>query len=396
MTLFDNVPLAPPDPVLNLNVLFKNDSNPKKVNLGVGAFKTDHLQPWVFPAVREAEKHIFDLHLDHEYLPIEGCNIYNKLSLELILGPSFEHHDRISIFQTVGGTSALKLAADFLVRFGPKTIYISDPTWPNHRNIFTNTGLLVKTYPYYDIDKGHFCYSEFLNAIDQMEEGSVILLHGACHNPTGVDPTNHQWQEIAKKIKNKNLLPFFDSAYQGLAMGLEEDAFAMRFFAENFDEMIIASSYSKNFGLYGERAGSLIFLSKEHHHAQTALSQLKNLARINYSSPPLFGARIVKTILNDSSLRKEWEQNVTLVRDRIKLMRNLFYLKIKEKEPSRDFSSIINQHGMFSFCGLKKEHVDLLIKDYSIYLLGNGRISIAGLSTDNLDYVVDAIVSILN
>ncbi len=395
MIFFDQVPLAVPDPVLNLNVLFKNDTNPKKVNLGVGAFKTDKLEPWVLPSVRKAEKKIFESHLDHEYLPIEGCKLYNQLCLDLILGSSFKDKDRVSVLQTVGGTSALKVASDFLYSYGPKTIYISDPTWPNHKNIFSNVGLQVKTYPYYDIQSSEFLYDKFLKAIDEMEEASIILLHGACHNPTGVDPTIEQWKEIAERIKKKKLLPFFDSAYQGLAEGIQEDAFAIRYFADFFDEMVIASSYSKNFGLYGQRAGTLIFISKNSLQASHALSQLKNFARINYSNPPLYGSRIVKTILQDPDLKKEWESNVKEIRDRIKQMRYLFYTKLKDKAPSYDFSSIVNQKGMFSFCGLKKEQVEQLINKYSIYLLGNGRISIAGLSTDNLDYTVDAIVSLL-
>lgn len=394
MTLFSDVLMAPPDPVLNLNVLYKKDTNPKKVNLGVGAYKTDHLLPWVFPAVRKAEEKLFNAHLDHEYLPIEGDSLYNQLSLELILGKNFIHKDRVSIVQTIGGTSALKLASDFLMHFGPKTIYISNPTWPNHKNIFGFAGLNVEYYPYYDIESQKFCFDEFLHMINKMIEGSIIVLHGACHNPTGIDPTKGEWLEILNAIKKKNLLPFFDSAYQGLSKGIEEDAYVMRLFLDHFEEMIIASSYSKNFGLYGERAGSLIVLSKTKEESLKTLSQLKVITRVNFSSPVLYGARIVGTILNDPMLKTEWEDNVRTVRDRIKEMRLQLYDKLTEKLTGYDFSSIIKQNGMFSFCGLKKEQVDRLINEYSIYLLSNGRISIAGLSTVNLDYVVDAIVSV--
>lgn len=393
LEFFKNVVMASPDSVLNLNVAFQKDTHPKKVNLGVGSYKTDELAPWVFPSVAEAEERLVAGKFNHEYLPIDGDSEFNASTQELVFGKSSES---VVTVQTLGGTGALKIASDFLLRHGPKTIYISEPTWPNHRQVFSMAGLKVESYPYYDIQNHRFCFDEFIKAIEHMQRGSAILLQPCCHNPTGIDPTKGQWRELLDKIKKQEILPFFDMAYQGLAKSLEEDSYAIRLFAKEFDEMIISYSYSKNFGLYGERVGALLFAIKDKDLLERIVSQLKILIRTNYSNPPSFGARLVKTVLKDPKLHKQWEGEVEIIRNRLTDMRLKLIEMFKEKGCKRDFSALRDQHGMFSFCGLTKEQVDILIRDYGIYMTSNGRISVAGLSKSNLEYVVEAIIDVLH
>jgi aspartate aminotransferase len=397
MNFFDNITLAPPDAVFNLNTLFKQDNRKEKVNLGVGAYKTEQLNPWVLPAVRKAEENLIKLNLDHEYLPIEGDRLYNELSLKVIFGENYflTHENRLCSVQTIGGTSALQLAASLLKKFGLSVIHLPDPTWINHQNIFSQAGLNILKYPYFDIKNLKFLFDELLQYLNQCQEGSAILLHSACHNPSGIDPTKEQWQKILEVVKKRNLYPIFDNAYQGFAQGIDEDAYAIRLFADHLTDLMVTNSFSKNFGLYGQRIGSLAVLANNETIKSSLLSQLLVLVRAVYSNPAVYGARIVKTILGDVQLKKEWENNVREIRSRIFMMRKLLADTLHKKGAKKDFSFIKNQYGMFSFCGLEKDAVDRLINEYAIYMVGNGRISVAGLCNNNVDYVAQAILEVM-
>ncbi|MDR3625079.1 MAG: aspartate/tyrosine/aromatic aminotransferase [Chlamydiales bacterium] len=395
--MFKNVPVASPDPIFNLNTAFKKDFNPNKINLGVGAYKTDELLAWVLPSVKKAEETVVSAYLDKEYLPIDGDAEYNLASLKLVFGEDFVKKNTMRLFgaQTIGGTGALRIGAEFLFRYISKLIYIPEPSWPNHRQIFGIAGMHIETYPYYNEHQHSFDFNGMCKAINKMEKGSVILLQASCHNPTGVDPSRDEWMELAHLIKAQGVIPFFDSAYQGFAHGIEEDVFSIREFADHFDEMLVAHSYSKNFGLYGERVGGLFFLTQDESCVASIGSQVKVLIRANYSNPPSHGMRIVKSILRANGLRKEWEGDVAIMRNRLLEMRSLLAQKLKEKILFRDFSQLERQHGMFSFCGLSKEEVGVLIEKYGIYMTSNGRISIAGLNRSNVDYVVESIADVL-
>lgn len=379
MTFFEQMPLAPPDPVLSLNVLFKNDPRKEKVNLGVGAYKTENLEPWPLPSVLQAEEIVLKKYPDKEYLPIEGDATFNTCIAALIFGKAYDKK-RCFVAQTIGGTGALRLAADFVKRFGPKKIYISEPTWPNHRQIFTLAGLDVHTFK-----NGDF---------SGIEPRSIVVLQPCCHNPTGIDPSENEWKGLLEELRNKRVLPLFDFAYQGFARGIDEDAFAIREATKLFDELFVTYSTSKNFGLYGERAGAFVLLAAHEEIRDKAASQIKILIRANYSNPPCHGARLVKTVLGEERLRRMWQDEVRLMRERLLQMRRLFVEKLKEKRAPKDFSFLLEQKGMFSFTGLTKEQVEILKDKYGIYMLSNGRISIAGLSKNNLDLVVDAILDV--
>ena len=392
MNFFDTVEMAPPDPILGLNAAFKADSRSNKVNLSIGAYKTDDLQPLVLTAVRKAEQQILSEEMDKEYLSQDGNPDYVKRSIKLVFDTE---QDNIFGAQAPGGTAGVRLAAEFLCQIESNVIYIPDPTWANHNQIFARAGLEVASYPYYDAERRDFAKSRMVEAIKSIPAGSPILLHACCHNPTGLDPTLGDWKEISAAIRTQGLLPVFDFAYQGFGGGIDEDAMAVRHFLADGHQMLVANSYSKNFGLYGERIGGFYVVAADSQTAERVKSQVMRIIRANYSNPPLHGSRIIAAVLASDALREEWERELALMRERISGMRKALAEGLNAGGSSVDFSFMYKQNGMFSYSGLSKDAVDRLRAEYAIYMPTNGRLNVAGLSPKNLDYIVEAILAVL-
>lgn len=392
MNFFDTVEMAPPDPILGLNAAFKADSRSNKVNLSIGAYKTDDLQPLVLTAVRKAEQRILSEGLDKEYLSQDGNPDYVKRSIKLVFDTE---QDNIFGAQAPGGTAGVRLAAEFLCQIGSDVIYIPDPTWANHNQIFARVGLEVASYPYYDAERREFTKSHMIEAIKSIPDGSPILLHACCHNPTGLDPTPEDWKEISAAIRTQGLLPVFDFAYQGFGRGIDEDALAVRHFLADGHQMLVANSYSKNFGLYGERIGGFYVVAADSETSERVKSQVMRIIRANYSNPPLHGSRIIAAVLASDALRQEWENELAVMRERISGMRKALAEGLNAGGSSVDFSFMYKQNGMFSYSGLSEDAVDRLRAEYAIYMPTNGRLNVAGLSPKNLDYVVEAILAVL-
>lgn len=393
MSFFDNVPEAPPDPILGLNLAFQADTHPDKLNLGVGAYRTEEGKPYVLNCVKKAEKKMLESNFNKEYLPIDGLPEFNKASAKLIFGDlvSSKH---IVTTQALSGTGAVRVGTALLKQILPPgtTMYISDPTWVNHFNIARDCGVPYKTYRYYSLEKNGFDFEGMTSDIKNAPNGSIILLHACAHNPTGADPTMDQWKAIAEIIKDKGHFPFIDCAYQGFASGdFDRDASAIRLFTSLGIELLCAQSYAKNIGLYGERIGALHCVCNSEKGAVSILSQLKVIIRGMYSSPPIHGARIVATVLADPELCNEWKQEMKTMSDRIRTMRQMLFDSLKSQGTPGDWTNIINQIGMFSYTGLTAAQCDVLTKKYHIYLTKNGRISMPGLSTKTVPYLSKAI-----
>ncbi|KAL0257056.1 Aspartate aminotransferase, cytoplasmic [Diplodia seriata] len=399
----DVVPKAPEDPLFGLMAAYRADTDPKKVDLGIGAYRDNTAKPWVLPVVKKADEILRnDPELNHEYLPIAGLPQFTSASQKLILGadsPAIAEK-RVTSLQTISGTGAVHLGALFLARFyntkADKTVYFSNPTWANHNQIFTNVAFPVKTYPYFSTKTRGLDFDGMLSTIKGAPEGSIILLHACAHNPTGVDPTQEQWKAIAEVIREKNHFPFFDCAYQGFASGdLAKDGWAIRYFVEQGFELVIAQSYAKNFGLYGERAGCFHFVTAPGSNASDVVdrvdSQLKILQRSEISNPPIYGAKIASTVLNDPALFEEWKDNLRTMSGRIIDMRKALRSKLEELGTPGTWNHITDQIGMFSFTGLTEKQVLKIRADAHVYMTKNGRISMAGLNTNNVDYVANAI-----
>ncbi len=396
--MFKKIVPAPPDAIMGLTEAFKRDPNPNKINLGVGVYKDDSGNTPILATVKEAERRLFESEKSKTYLPIEGPEAFNTATQALIFGPDHEiiRNKRAATAEAPGGTGALRVAAETLAKLMPDiTVWISDPTWPNHPSIFQTAGLKVAKYPYFDPATNGVAFDAMLAQVKQIPAGDVLLLHACCHNPTGVDLSLDQWQTLGDVIVERGILPLLDFAYQGFAAGLDEDAAGLRSLCRPGVELIIANSYSKNFGLYNERVGALTIVGADETAAQNMLSHVKTMSRAAFSTPPFHGAGIVSTILNDPTLRAQWEQEVAEMRDRINNMRHLFVETLNEKGVERDFSHIARQRGMFSFSGLSPEHVKLLRDEYSIYIVGNGRINVAGISEQLMDYLCSAIADVL-
>lgn len=397
MQFFHDIPLLPDDPILGLPAVFAADPRPYKINLGIGAYKTEEGCPLVLSSVKKAEHFLEQKNLNKEYLPIEGDPEFLRYSLQLLFGhdSTVLQSDKYFAAQTVGGASALRLGAEFLSKLVSQTIFISKPSWSNHKQIFEKGGLHVGSYPYIDAQTTLFDYHGMCEAIKNMPPASIVLLHGCCHNPTGIDPTFEQWKELSVLIKSKELIPFFDMAYQGFGQGLEEDAQAIRHFVDEGHEMLVAYSFSKNFGLYGERVGFLTVISSQPDRASKIGSQIKYLIRANYSNPPLHGARIVSTILKSPQLNQEWKSELKMMCNRIKEMRNALLAALSAKDNSCKYSNLQNQNGLFFFSGISSDKVLTLRNEKAIYLPNNGRINIAGLNMQNVSYVADALLSVI-
>ncbi|EKG17181.1 Aspartate/other aminotransferase [Macrophomina phaseolina MS6] len=399
----DVVPKAPEDPLFGLMAAYRADSHPQKVDLGIGAYRDDNAKPWVLPVVRKADDILRnDPELNHEYLPIAGMPQFTSASQKLILGsdsPAIAEK-RVTSLQTISGTGAVHLGALFLAKFynqnQDRTVFFSNPTWANHHQIFTNVAFPVKTYPYFSPQTRGLDFDGMLSGIKAAPEGSIILLHACAHNPTGVDPTQEQWKAIAKVIREKNHFPFFDTAYQGFASGdLDKDGWAIRYFVEQGFELVVAQSYAKNFGLYGERAGCFHFVTAPGPNASDVVervdSQLKILQRSEISNPPAYGARIASTVLNDPALFEQWKDNLRTMSGRIIDMRKALRGKLEELGTPGTWNHITDQIGMFSFTGLTEQQVLKIRSDAHVYMTKNGRISMAGLNTKNVEYVAKAI-----
>lgn len=392
MSLFDKLELLPSDPILSLSRQFAEDTHEKKANLGVGAYKDSEGRPVVLTAVRKAETMMLEKHLNKEYPPIQGHADFINESLKLIFGE--KKIGNIFGAQTIGGTGALRIGGDFLSQHITKKIYFSEPTWPNHTSIFARAGMGIGWYPYYDATNKRLDFSGMCEAIQKMEPNSAIMFQGTCHNPTGFDPSFEQWKELSELVKKQHLIPFFDFAYQGFGDDLDEDAKPIRYFVAQGHEMLVAGSYSKNLGLYGERVGTLSVVTQNKNLKDKVGSNIKQIIRGTYSMPPLQGARIVATILQSEELRKEWVHELTSMRERIKVMRGALVSGLIDKGHEDKFSFMNQQRGMFSFSGLNQEQVRRLKKEYNIYMPKNGRVNIAGLNR-NMDYVIKSIVSVI-
>ena len=396
--MFETISPAAEDSILGLTVEFQKDPNPKKINLGVGVYKDGGGQTPVLSTVKEAEERLLRSEATKSYLPIDGLASYAELSQQIVFGS--EHtilsDERAATVQTPGGTGALRVAADFVRRITPQaTVWLSDPTWPNHPNLFGGAALQACSYPYFDAESNGVDFDRMMAALKTIPGGDILLLHGCCHNPTGADLSSQQWQEVAALCAERGILPLLDFAYQGFGDGLEEDASGVRIVADHCREFLVATSYSKNFGLYNERVGALTLVAASSEAAEAAHSHLKICVRTNYSNPPAHGGQIVAEILGDPELRRRWEAELADMRNRINDMRHLFVETLDEQGAERDFSFIAHQRGMFSYSGLTPPQVQALRERHSIYIVGSGRINVAGMTEANMEYLCAAIADVL-
>jgi aspartate aminotransferase len=393
--MFEAIQTAPPDPILGLSEAFKQDPNPRKINLSVGVYQDESGRTPILESVKQAERLLVEEEDSKGYLGIAGHPVFAAESQRLVFGPDVDR-SRLATVQTPGGTGALRTAAELIRRQFPHAqIWCSQPTWANHPNIFQAAGLDVQFYPYLNNEGQGLDLDGMLAGLQEARPGEVICLHACCHNPSGIDPTEEQWQEIATVMKQRRLLPLVDFAYQGFGSGLGEDAAGVRVLTDAGLEMLVCSSYSKNFGLYAERIGSLTVLAETSAAAEATLSQLKATIRANYSNPPKHGAAVVARILTDSNLRSLWEQEVTAMRERIRRMRHLFVESLRARGVERDFSFLLDQRGMFSFSGLNPMQVDELRKEHAVYIVGSGRINVAGMTEANMEPLCTAIAGVL-
>lgn len=392
--MFEKLEMAPADPILGLTEAFNKDPNPNKINLGVGVYKDEAGNTPIMNSVRKAEKVLVETEKTKNYLPIPGAPAYGKVVQELVFGK--DNKIFAATAHTPGGTGALRAAGDFLKKYNPNAkVWVSDPTWPNHNGVFAAAGFTVGKYPYYNAQTRSLDFTGMLSALNTMNAGDIVVLHACCHNPSGIDPTKEQWKQIAEVIARKNLLPLIDFAYQGLGRGLEEDAEGVRIMAAAVNEMVVCSSFSKNFGLYNERVGAISIKGATQDATDKAFSHLKSTIRVLYSNPPSHGGSVVTTIMNNPDLRKEWEAEVADIRGRIKEMRELFVKMLKAKGVKQDFSFLTTQYGMFSFSGLSDEQVKTLKEKYGIYIVGGGRMNVAGMTKANMQPLCDAIAEVL-
>jgi aspartate/tyrosine/aromatic aminotransferase len=396
--VFETFDIAPSDPILGLNEAFAADPNPRKINLGVGVYKDASGKTPVLDCVVEAQKRMLASQTSMSYLGISGSNQYAEVVGQLMFGPKHPVvvERRAATAHTPGGTGALRVAADFLHKMLPKSkVWISAPTWPNHPSIFAVAGVATETYPYFNAATNGLDFDALLAAIEKMPAGDVLLLHGCCHNPTGVDPSPDQWKQIAAAVARRRLLPLLDFAYQGFGQGLSEDAAGLRELCEATGEVLVCSSFSKNFGLYSQRVGAMTVVAADADAAMRAMGHVKMCIRSNYSNPPEHGGALDATILSDEALTRQWHHELTAMRERIASMRRLFVAGLAQRGAGRDFSFIARQNGMFSFSGLTKDEVERLRREDSIYIVGSGRINVAGMTEENMPAICDAVARVV-
>ena len=397
MSLFSAVEMAPRDPILGLNEAFNADTRTSKVNLGVGVYCNEEGRIPLLRAVVEAETIRVAQHASRGYLPIDGIAAYDQAVQKLLFGAESPllAAGRVITTQAVGGTGALKIGADFLKQLQPGAVVaISDPSWENHRALFETAGFPVQNYRYYDAASHDVNRAGMLEDLNALPAGSIVVLHACCHNPTGVDLTPADWQNVLDVVKAKGLIPFLDMAYQGFGDGIDEDAAAVRLFAESGLSFFVSSSFSKSFSLYGERVGALSIITESREESARVLSQVKRVIRTNYSNPPTHGASIVAAVLNSPELRAQWEAELAGMRDRIRAMRSGLVDAIKATGCAQDFSFVAQQRGMFSYTGLSAAQVERMKDEFGIYAVSTGRICLAALNTKNLDYVAKAIATV--
>jgi aromatic-amino-acid transaminase len=390
--------MAPRDPILGITEAFNADPNPKKVNLGVGVYTDDNGKVPLLECVRRAERQLADSAPPRGYLPIDGLPEYDRLVQALVFGEesAARRDKRIITVQALGGTGGLKIGADFLRRADPGAqVWISTPSWENHRALFENAGFTVQSYPYYDAATHGVDFTAMLSTLDRLPAGSIVVLHACCHNPTGVDLTDEQWTRVIETVRARGLVPFLDLAYQGFADGPDTDAAPVRRFAQADLPVFVSNSFSKSFSLYGERVGALSVVAASSDEAARVLSQVKRLVRTNYSNPPTHGGKVVAAVLTDPELRALWERELAQMRNRIHSMRLQFVERIRTRVPGADFGFVARQRGMFSYSGLSKEAVRRLREEFSIYAVDSGRICVAALNSHNLDYVTDAVARVI-
>jgi len=390
--------MAPSDPILGVTEQYVKDTNPKKVNLGVGVYYDDNGRVPVLECVKRAEAERLKAAPPFSYLPIDGLAAYDRAVQELVFGKDSRliKEKRVVTVQALGGTGGLKIGADFLRQITPSSeVWISDPSWENHRQLFEAAGFTVRNYPYYDPKTKGLNFRGMLDGLNGLPAGAIVVLHACCHNPTGVDLTEPQWKEVLGVVQRRGLIPFLDLAYQGFADGLDKDAFAARLFGEAMSPVFLSSSFSKSFSLYGERVGAFSIVTSSDEESARVLSQLKRIVRTNYSNPPTHGSQLAATVLASPELRALWDQELGAMRDRIKALRLDLVAKIKERAPKAEFGHVIAQRGMFSYSGLTKEQVLRLRKEYSIYAIETGRICVAALNSKNVDYVAEAIAAVI-
>ena len=396
--MWKEIKAAPADAILGLTEAFKKDSNPKKVNLGVGVYKDDQGTTPILQCIKAAERTLLESQTTKGYLPISGSPAYAANVQKLLFGAEHEviTSKRAMTVHTPGGTGALRVGADLLRQFNPEAkLWVSSPTWANHKGIFTAAKFEINDYPYYDSATKAVDFPALLAALENVPAGDVVLMHVCCHNPTGVDLSIEQWEQVVAVAASKGWIPFLDFAYQGFGSGIEEDRRAVELFVAAGIDLFIASSFSKNFGLYNERTGALTIVSPSADEATVAMSHLKKTIRVNYSNPPAHGGLSASTVLDDSTLYEQWIGEVAEMRERIKAMRTALVDGLAARGVEQDFSFIKQQRGMFSFSGLSDEAVAWLRENKSIYIVKGGRINLAGLTSANIDYVCDAIAEVL-
>lgn len=396
--MFNKLTAMPADPILGLLTQYREDTHPQKVDLGVGVYKDPTGVTPILSCVKKAEKFRLDTETTKVYIGPTGSPQFNTLMTELAFGAGHSAilANRIRTVSTPGGTGALRVAGDFIKRCNPNAVlWVSDPTWANHIGLFEAAGITVKTYPYYDYDSKSLKFDEMLAALSQVSPDDVVLFHACCHNPSGMDFTTEQWDKVVALTRDQGFTPLIDMAYQGFGDGVDIDAYGVRQMAAAVDNMILCSSCSKNFGLYRERIGSCSVIAKDANTANIAQSVLLYVVRCLYSMPPAHGAAIVETILGSKELTQEWLDELKVMRDRINGNRAILVDKLKANGVNRDFSFIARQKGMFSFLGVNPEQVACLQKEFSIYMVGSSRISIAGISEDNIDYLAQSIAKVI-
>ena len=391
---FGDVAMGMADPILGLSVAYNNDTSPSKVNLGVGVYRDDNGLPFVLPSVRRAELRVCEQSLDHEYAPISGLAGFVSKAQKLAFGgdSAVVAEKRIASSQTLSGTGALRIAGEFMNRFGKnKKLMVPNPTWGNHHAIFKDAGLEVEPYCYYSPKSKGIDFEGMIADFEKQAPGTIILLHACAHNPSGNDPTEEQWRTIVEVIKRKQLFPLVDMAYQGFASGdLNRDAFGLRLLASEVEALVLCQSFAKSFGLYGQRTGAVHFMCADAGEAECVLSQLKILIRPIYSNPPLYGARVVDTVLGDAELTTKWEGDLKDMADRMNGVRSELVKSLEAAGSVKDWSHILNQIGMMAFTGLSKAQVAQLKADHHIYMTDDGRAAISGLNSRNVEYVARA------
>lgn len=393
---FAHISMAPPDPILGLGEAFNADANPEKMNLSVGVYQDSSGKTPILASVKAAEAKLFTDEKSKGYLSIDGLPDYRAGVSKMVFGDTLDHK-RLGVLQTPGGTGAVRLAADFLAdQLSPIRVWMSTPTWANHQSIFNAAGLATESYRYLTADKTRLDFDAMCDDLNtKTKHGDAVLLHACCHNPTGIDPTAEQWKTIAAIFAERRLMPVIDFAYQGFGDGIEEDTVGVRAMLDQVDEALICTSFSKNFGLYSERVGSLVLVASGAEEVKVAHSQLKRLVRSNYSNPPRHGGAIVATILGDAALTTQWRGEVDEMRTRITKLRSDFVAGMKATGVDRDFSFLLDQKGMFSFSGLSPMQVDELRYKHGIYIVGSSRINVAGMSESRMDYLCNTVASVV-